>query len=148
MSSMSNALIDDQLLGKVLRGQTPKFLDSKSLHTTGYWYVRLCQAVLGAQDRLGTLSGPFAELPEALRRSAMSAVLELPSEIGLVSLRELGPVIAQLRGDHQLNILNIEVLAAATHLNADVFLSAPSPMLESALTQRKLKVKVTRRKSV
>ncbi len=148
MSSMSNALIDDQLLGKVLCGQTPKLLASKSLYTTGYWYVRLCQAVLGAQDRLGTLSGPFAELPEGLRRSAISAVLELPPEIGLASLRELGPVIARLRGDHQLNILNIEVLAAATHLNAEVFLGAASPMLESALKQRKLKVKVTGRKSL
>lgn len=142
---MNNALIDDQLLGSVLRRQTPKFLASKSLYTTGYWYVRLCQAVLGAHDRVGALSDPFSELPHGLRDRALSAVLELPSVIGLVSLRELGPVIAQLRGEHQLNILSIEVLAAATHLNAQVFLSSPSPMLESALLQRKLKVKVVSR---
>jgi hypothetical protein len=69
-------------------------------------------------------------------------VLELPTEIGMVSLRELGPVIARLRKHHQLNILNIEALAAARHLNATVFVSAPSPFLQNALAQERLKFKV------
>ena len=50
----------------------------------------------------------------------MRAVLELPEEIGLLSLRDLGPTIAQLRNDHQLNILGMEALAAASRLNAKV----------------------------
>ena len=142
---MTIALIDDQHLGQVLRGRTPRPLTSKELYTTGYWYVRLCQAVLGVQERLGVLSGPFAGLPAGLRASAVNAVLELPSEIGLISLRELAPTIARLREDHQLNVLSIEVLAAATRLDAQVFLSAPSPMLEAALKRRRLSVKVSRR---
>lgn len=139
---MTVALIDDQQLGTVLRGEVPRTLASKELYTTGYWYVRLCQAVLGAQGRLGTLSKPFAELPEELRERAVFAVLELPGDIGMLSLRELGPTIARLRQDHQLNILGIEALAAATHLGADVYLSAPSPQLEEALRSRDLRVKV------
>jgi hypothetical protein len=64
----------------------------------------------------------------------LAAVLELPEEIGLLSLRELGPVIARLRARHQLNILGMEALAAAVQLDADVAVSARSPRLEEALT--------------
>ena len=129
-------LVDDQLLSVVLRGQElPAPLGSDlTIATTGYWYVRLCQAVLGAADRPGTLSGPFTALPSDRREQALAAVLELPEEIGLVSLRELGPVIGRLRARHQLNILGAEALAAAVYLNATVTLSARSPRLERALS--------------
>jgi hypothetical protein len=139
---MTVALIDDQLLGAVLRGRRPRALASKKIYTTGYWYVRLCQAALGAQERTGVLSGPFVELPEELRERALAALLELPDEIGMLSLRELGPTIAELRSRHQLNILSIEALAAAARLNAQVYLSASSPQLEQALRSANLKVKV------
>jgi hypothetical protein len=136
------ALIDDQLLGRVLQGKAPKLLASRQLYTTGYWYVRLCQAVLIAHDRTGQLSAPFASLPPDLRSAALTSVLNLPDEIGLISLRDLGPTIAELRKESQLNILSIEALAAATKLQADVFLSASSPMLESALASCGLKSRV------
>ena len=141
---MTVALIDDQLLGQILRGRTPRSLAAKELYTTGYWYVRLCQAVLGANERTGVLSRPFAELAPHLRDKALQAVLDLPEGIGLLSLRQLGPAIAQLRQRHQLNILGMEALAAASHLGAQVFLSAPSPLLESALKTESLKVKVAK----
>ena len=63
----------------------------------------------------------------------MHALLELPDSIGLLSLRELGPLIGRHRGRHDLNILGMEALAAAVHLEADVYLSAASPRLETAL---------------
>ena len=141
---MTVALIDDQFLGQVLRGRTPKALKTKALYTTSYWYVRLCQAVLSANERTGVLSRPFAELSPDLRVKALKVVLDLPDDIGIVSLRQLGPTIAQLRQHHQLNILGIEALAAASHLGAHVFLSAPSPLLENALKFENLKVKVAR----
>ena len=50
-----------------------------------------------------------------------------------LSLRHLAPEIGRLRGRHSLNILGMEVLAAALGLEAVVFLSAPSPRLEAAL---------------
>jgi len=137
------ALIDDQLLGQVLRGRTPRSLASKDLYTTGYWYVRLCRAVRVADERTGVFSRPFAELPPELREKAVNAVLELPANIGLISLQELAPTIAGLRQRHQLNILSIEALAAATRLGAQVFLSASSPLLVNALQQEGLRVNVS-----
>ena len=130
---MTVALIDDQLLGQVLRGRTPRPLASKELFTTGYWYVRLCQAVLGASERAGVLSGPFASLPDDARARAIQGLLVLPPSIGLLSLRDLGPLIGRLRARHSLNVLGIEVLAAASQLDAEVFLSASSPRLLDAL---------------
>jgi hypothetical protein len=136
------ALIDDQLLGLVLRGSTPKVLATKDLYTTGYWYVRLCQAVVGANERTGVLSRPFAQLPADLQTKAMAALLELPPAIGLLSLRDLAPTIGGLRLNHQLNILNSEALAVACCLRAQVFLSTSSPMLEAALLREGLAVKI------
>ena len=69
-----------------------------------------------------------------MRDQAMQALLELPDEIGLESLRTLAPLMGQLSRRHQLNVLGIEALAAAVFLEADVYLSAPSPRLEEALT--------------
>ena len=125
-------LVDDQLLSNILRGGPPPERRA-ALFTTGYWYVRLCQAVLGATERTGALSGPFAALPTPERERATQALLELPETVGLVSLRDLGPRIGRLRQRHDLNILGMEALAAAVHLEADVYLSAESPRLEAAL---------------
>ncbi len=130
---MSIALVDDQALGAVLRGSTPRALRRFDIATTGYWYVRLCQAVLGTTDRPGMLSGPFAELPTSLRERAVAAVLELPEDITLISLRELAPDIGRLRRRHTLNVLATEALAAALRLEAEVVLSTPSPRLQRAL---------------
>jgi hypothetical protein len=130
---LSVALLDDQALSAVLRGSTPRPLRRFDLATTGYWYVRLCQAVLGTTDRSGAPSGPFADLPADLRDRAVSAILELPDDIALISLRALAPDIGRLRRRHSLNILATEALAAAVRLEAEVILSAPSPRLQRAL---------------
>jgi hypothetical protein len=136
-------IVDDQLLGDVLRGRRPRELRGKSIFTTGYWYVRLCQAVL-ASDIGGILSKPFDTLPVDLRDRAVAALIELPSEIGLVSLRDLSPIIGRLRRDHDLKALSMEALAAAVHLEASMVLSAPSPRLETALASEGRRVKVRR----
>lgn len=132
-------LVDDQLLGTILRGNPPPNVGAQ-VFTTGYWYVRLCQAVLTATAQPGKLSGPFLDLPEPARSRAIDALLALPEEIGLVSLRDLGPSIGRLRARHQLNILGMEALAAAIHLGADVHLSAEAPKLEAALEDEGLTV--------
>ncbi len=137
-------LVDDRLLSVVLRGEDlPGPLDGGDvLYTTGYWYVRLCQAVLGAADRPGSLSGPIAALPAGRREQAVTAVLELPEEIGLLSLRPLAPVIGRLRARHQLNVLGMEALAAAVELGAGVALSSTSPRLEAALAAENLSYEI------
>ncbi|MDE0135303.1 MAG: hypothetical protein OXM54_10740 [Acidimicrobiaceae bacterium] len=127
-------LVDDRILSGLLRGRiAPHLRPREGVHTTGYWYVRLCQAALSPTVS-GVLSGAFTELPEHLRSRAMESLLELPAEIGLVSLRALAPLMGTLRSRHRkLNLLSIEALAAAVHLNAEVCLSAPSPPLQEAL---------------
>lgn len=130
---MTVALLDDQALGAVLRGKTPRVLRRRALATTGYWYVRLCQAALSSPGHTGVLSGPFAQLTAAQRERAVNALLELPPEIELLSLRQLAPDIGRLRAHHRLNILSVEALAAAKALGAEVFLSVASPALQAAL---------------
>ncbi len=126
-------LIDDGRLSAHLRGESLS-LDG-DVYTTGLWYVRLCQAVLTPGRAVGgQLSAPIARLPPTHRAAAMRALFSMPDDVGLLSLRELGPVIAELRARHQLNLLGIEALAAAATLDATVILSAPSPRLEDALT--------------
>ncbi|MCY3952744.1 MAG: hypothetical protein OXG69_09385 [bacterium] len=125
-------LVDDRLLVKLLGGGDPP-RPSEAVWTTGYWYVRLCRAVLGSSGPSGVLSTSFADLPEAMHAPALRALLELPERIGLASLRTLAPLIGHLSRRHRLNALGIEVLAAAVHLQADVYLSAPAPRLEEAL---------------
>ncbi len=134
-------LVDDQRLGAILRGHPPSDADAR-VFTTGYWYVRLCQAVLTATAQPGMLSGPFLDLPEPARSRAIDTLLALPEEIGLMSLRDLGPSIGRLRSRHQLNILGMEALAAAMHLKAHVHLSARSPKLEAALDAEQLTVTI------
>jgi hypothetical protein len=136
-------LLDDQLLSQVLRGNAPPRRRA-DIYTTGYWYVRLCRAFLGASGRAGVLSTPFAFLPPAHRQRATHALMELPEDVGLVSLRRLGPLIGQLRRNYDLNILGMEVLSASIHLGADVFLSAPSPRLEEALRREGRRVELVR----
>lgn len=125
-------LIDDQLLGGVLRGDRPP-RPRQRVFTTGYWYVRLCQALASSRGVDGVLSAPFRALPPSLRARAFHAALELPEAIGLVSLRDLGPLVGRMRERYELNILSSEVVAAAVHLDATVCLSASSPRLEAAL---------------
>ena len=134
-------LVDDQLHSLYLR--TGESLGSGQLYTSGCWYVRLCQAVLSATERDGTLSAPFRALPPEAHERAVAALLELPDEVGLVSLRTLAPRIGQLRRRHQLNLLGSEALAAAVHLKADVYLSVSSPRLEDALRAEGRTVRVT-----
>jgi hypothetical protein len=137
-------LIDDQLVGHILRGARPPELPAGAdVFTTGCWYVRLCQAVLSTRNA-GRLTAPFGELTPELRERAVAAVLELPPSIGLLSLRELGPLIGAVRQRHALNLLSSEALAAAHKLQAQVVLSVSSPSLEAALSAESLVCTVVR----
>ena len=129
---MTVALVDDQLLSAVLRGRAPRILRDKQLFTTGCWYVRLCQAAHSKLDPPGSLSGPFADLPEPLRERAFASLFALPDDIGLLSLRDLGPRIGELRSRYRLNLLAAEALAAAIVLDARVYVKTMSTNDESA----------------
>lgn len=135
-------LIDDQVLGAHLRGQ-PVLPKNEAVFTTGYWYVRLCIAV--SRKAGGSLSGPFAALPEAQRRRAVSSVLQLPDEIDMLTMRTLGPVIGELAGRHPaMNILTREALAAAVKLRATLVIAEgnENPVLITALGAEELSAEV------
>ena len=136
-------LVDDQILAAHLRGHPVVPSGGHSVFTTGYWYVRLCLAV--SRRAGGMLSGPFAALPPHRRTAAVSAVLELPAEIGLLSLRQLGPLIGELATRHPpMNVLSREALAAAVELSATVFVAEgnENPALLSALDSEQLTVRI------
>ncbi len=123
-------LVDDQELSRHLRQDTTS-TPRAQVFTTGCWYLRLCQAVIAGRG--GVLSAPFASLSLPRREQALRSILALPDDVGLMSFRDLGPLIGQLRLTHKLNLLSAEALAAAVHLGAEVHLSAQSPALEAAL---------------
>ena len=131
-------LVDDRALSEILRGE--RRIDG-SVFTTGLWYLRLCQAVLTTNSPVqGSLSRPIAVLPPSVQQAAIAALMSLPEDIGLLSLRELGPTMAELRSKYRLNLLSSEVLAAAKHLNASVLLTTRSPHLEDALAAENLEL--------
>lgn len=132
-------LIDDQVLAAYLRGANVLDSTAEDVFTTGYWYVRLCMAI--ARKAGGSLSGPFAALPEPHRQRAVSAVLQLPDEIAMLDVRWLGPLIGELADRHPpMNILTREALASAVELNATVVLASgnENPALLSGLVAENL----------
>lgn len=136
-------LVDDQVLAAHLRGRPAVPSGEEAIFTTGYWYVRLCLAV--SRRAGGMLSGPFAALPPKRRSAAVSAVLELPAEIGLLSLRQLGPLVGELATRHPpMNVLSREALAATVELSATVILAEgnENPALLSALESEQLTVRI------
>jgi hypothetical protein len=134
-------LVDDYILSGLLRKRDVEGVNTEDVYTTGLWYFRLCQAVFRSQAS-GVLSRPFQALGDLERRGAEDRLLTLPESIKLLNLRELAPLMGRQAKNHSgLNLLAREVLAAATILEATVFLSASSPHLEQALMAEGLQVR-------
>ncbi len=144
---MSALLLDDRLLLDRLLGSGSTALRQlarrRAVFTSGLWYYRLCHAVRSDMVT-GALSGPFAAAPSIVKAKVATALLELPDEIGLVSLRVLGPPMADLVERHRLNALSLEALAAAVHLGAAIALARGSenPTLIDAATAECVRVHI------
>lgn len=123
-STSEPIIIDDRLLIEELLVGLPRDR-SVVLETTFYWYFRACRAaVLGAG---GHLSGPFQELEKREQEQAILSLLELRGDIILSDPRPTVPRMAQVARRHpHLNLLNLEVVAAAQLSGATVWLSAES----------------------
>lgn len=122
---MSVVLVDDHLLLRVLLDEEPPTLrpPGAALATTGLWYHRLCRALTDAAV-VGSLSRHLAGVNAAVATEVLGAVVELPETIHLVSLRTLGwPMGELVHAGARLNLLSLEALAAARHLEADVCLA-------------------------
>lgn len=141
-----DAVIDDHLLLDVLLDDEPDGLrgPGERLYTTGLWYHRLCRAV-AKPGVVGALSRRLGGVDEAVASAAVRAMLTLPDEIGLVSLRDLSWPMAQLLMDAgPLNLLTLEALAAAERLGARIGLSERdlNPPLVVAAAARGVPLKV------
>jgi hypothetical protein len=133
----NSVLLDDRLLVAHLTGTSVLGRRSRAhLATTTYWYFRACRAAVAGGT--GQLSGPFAGLPAEQQGRAITAMLQLPEEIGLPPPRELVPAMVDVATRHpRLNVMNVEAVAAARVLEARVLLSPASaagvvtPVLEA-----------------
>ena len=122
MASPSAVLVDDRLLIEELLAGLRWGRRRPLVCTTAYWYYRACRAaVLGAGGRL---SGPFDRLSEPEQARAILSLLELRDDIELPDPRSTVPVMAEVaRSQPRLNLLNLEAVAAARVLGAEVWLS-------------------------
>ncbi|MCY3954342.1 MAG: hypothetical protein OXG69_17670 [bacterium] len=132
-------LIDDHNLLRVLLGDEPDGLRAagSGIATTGLWYHRLCRAV---SDRTvaGAMSRRLGGLDKGVAAEVTSSIVALPSDIELLSLRALGWPMGELASSGvRLNLLSLEALAAARHLDAEICLAAANdngPLIAAART--------------
>ena len=119
---INRSLIDDRLLIARLVGERIR-LPRAGLLTTTYWYYRACRAaVVGGS---GQLSGPFARLAADEQAAAIGAMLVLPDDITLPDPRVLVPEMVTIHQRHpQLNLMNVEAVAAAGVFEARALLSS------------------------
>ncbi len=122
----SGVVVDDHLLLQILLDDEPVDLrpPGAPVSTTGLWYHRLARA-LADPTVTGTMSRRLGDVEPRMARRAIAAVASLPEGIGLVSIRSLAWPMAQLIADGvHLNLMSLEALAAAHHLEAELCLAA------------------------
>ena len=118
-------VLDDRLLIEELLVGLPRGRRRPSMFTTSYWYYRACRAAVTSAG--GHLSGPFEQLAVPEQERAILSLLELREDIGLPDPRATVPLMADISRRHaQLNLLNLEAVAAARLLRATVWLSPPA----------------------
>ena len=133
---MSTLLVDDHLLLRLLLDDEPPSLRpaGAAITTTGLWYHRLCRALADDAVR-GSMSRQLGTVDNAVAADVLAAVVELPATVELVSLRTLGwPMGELVHAGARLNLLSLEALAAAKHLDAEICLAAidDNPPLQAA----------------
>ncbi|MDQ6784043.1 MAG: hypothetical protein M3063_11495 [Actinomycetota bacterium] len=131
-----DVVIDDHLLLKILLNDEPPELrpPGARVFTTGLWYHRLCRAV-ATRAVTGALTRSLGQAEPVVAISAVKAITALPDTIGLVSFRDLAWTMARLLdGGTRLNLMSLEALAAARHLDAEICLAAidENPLLLAA----------------
>ncbi len=140
-------VVDDALLLAVVAersaGSVAQFTDAAGrgeVFTTGSWYWRLTRAM--ARPGRGVLSRTLGAMSEHERSRVAGVLVELPAEIGLLSLRRLVPVMAALSG--QFNLLTAEAVAAAVVLGGNIAVTTESPLLDRAAATAGVAVEVIR----
>jgi hypothetical protein len=130
-------VLDDHLLLRILLEDEPAELrpGGARIFTTGLWYHRLCRS-LSNRTVVGVFSRPLANAGPAVAAAAIEAITRLPDSIELLSLRDLAWPMARLVDEGvRLNLLSLEALAAAEHLEAELCLAVADenpPLLGAA----------------
>lgn len=130
-------VVDDHLLLRILLDDEPQDLRPTGgrVFTTGLWYHRLCRSV-GDRSVIGVFSRAIGGADPPVAAAAIAAVTRLPESIDLLSLRELAWPMARLLDDGvRLNLMSLEALAAAEHLEGELCLAAADdnpPLLAAA----------------
>ena len=133
-------VVDDHLLLRILLDDEPGDLrpGGGRVFTTGLWYHRLCRS-LGDRAVAGTFSRALGRAEPGVAAAAIEALTRLPDWIDLLSLRELAWPMARLIHDGvRLNLMSLEALAAAEHLDAELCLAVADenpPLVEAAQTR-------------
>lgn len=133
-------VVDDHLLLRILLDDEPRALrpDGGRVFTTGLWYHRLCRSI-GDRSVVGVFSRALGRVDPLVAAAAIEAVTRLPDSVELLSLRELAWPMARLVDDGvRLNLMSLEALAAAEHLEAELCLAATDenpPLLAAARTR-------------
>ena len=132
---MSQTVLDDHLLRDLLSGELSDGLERVLVDhepaTTNLYLVRLCRSVVSAAG--GTLTGSW---PTSARRELGRQLLNLPSDIEVVPVRNLAYRMAELADAHQLSTLGAEAVAASEHLSAPlcVWAGDDGPRIRSAMS--------------
>jgi hypothetical protein len=130
-------VLDDHLLLRILLEDEPAELrpGGARIFTTGLWYHRLCRS-LSNRNVAGVFSSALGNADPSVATAAIEAVTRLPDSIELVSLRDLAWPMARLVDEGiRLNLMSLEALAAAEHLEAELCLDVADenpPLLEAA----------------
>ena len=121
-------------LARILRTRAPA--------TTNLYYLRLCRSVVNARG--GALTGSW---PAEQRRALGRALVALPDEIRIVSLRTLAYDVATLAGDHGLSSLGAEVIAACRMLDAPLYVDEADdgPRIRAAAAALRVTYRTVRR---
>lgn len=122
----TDVIVDDHLLLDLLMQHELPGLRPPGARvvTTGLWYHRLCRA-LASTTISGSMSRMLGNVPTDVAAGVVSAVTELPATIGILSLRTLAwPMASLVAEGARVNLLTLEALAAALHLDAEICLAA------------------------
>lgn len=133
-------VVDDHILLRLLLDDEPAELRPLGavVATTGLWYHRLCRA-LSSTVVTGSLSRSLGRADADIAAAAVRAATALPETIGLVSLRDLSwPMADSLVAGVRLNLMSLEALAAAEHLDAEICMASvdENPQLLEAAASR------------
>lgn len=117
---MSHVVLDDYLLRDLLSDESPaalrRILRTRSPATTNLYYLRLCRSVVASTA--GALTGSW---PDEARRELGRALVRLPDEIRVVSIRAIGFELVELANEYGLSSLGAEAIASARFLDAPLY---------------------------